>query len=163
RIARANADNLHNLRMLQTRGIADELERETKLIELEYARRIEIAREAGHDIALLERARAEEIAQSRGAIEQRRAAAAAAEERREARRAEREEAARPRGPVSIAAVERGFLTRAPGHYDPYGESLRQQQRIGENTAAAARAAQEALKVLATIAAGVGLKPLVARF
>lgn len=80
--------------------------------------------------------------------------------RKQARQNAQESQERTPGPVSIGAVDRGFLTRAPGQYDPYREAQKKQQEIAKNTGAAAEAGKAALGLLGTIAEKLGILPQV---
>ena len=59
---RRNVELFHELRVLDAQQIRDDLQRELALTRLAYDRKVRMAREAGQDIALVEKAREKELA-----------------------------------------------------------------------------------------------------
>lgn len=133
-----NAELKHRINVIKARSIEDQQKKEIELIRLRYKREIEIAKKAGKDIALLEKARQLEIEQVRArhekkAFDETLKTAVNVNLNLKKEKDKYTQAEGPAGPRQIAAVEARFLTRAPGHYNPYDKVEKINIKIAKNT------------------------------
>lgn len=67
------------------------------------------------------------------------------------------------GPKSLAAVESRFLTRAPGHYDPFKDLRKDNRRLIKNTERTAKATETSATAAAAAAVSAAAKLVVVKF
>jgi len=110
------------------------------------------------ELALLRAAREQELAAARNEIERGLIAEKYGYLEKKAR-----QDFQPPGPVSIAAVDRGFMTRAPGHYNPMAESEKRLKDVAKNTDRSARTSEKTLEAIRELPERLRTKVLVADF